>query len=98
MKLKPEHVEHMHRAILANSKAPTLPSYTARGLSEKRWRWDLLHAAGLTPWICSNVYPYANDEHIDTALRHILGASAQEPSVNGIAAAISEPCILQSAV
>jgi hypothetical protein len=72
VKIKPEHLEHMRRAILANSRAPTLPSYLARGLTEKRWRWDLLYAAGLSQWICDNLYPYANDEHIDTALRHIL--------------------------
>jgi hypothetical protein len=71
MKIKPEHFEHMKKAILANAHAPTLPSYLARGLTEKRWRWDLLYAAGLGGWICTNIYPYANDEHIDTALRVI---------------------------
>lgn len=71
MKIKPEHVAHMKAAILANSKAPTLPSYLARGLTEKRWRWDLFYAAGLSSWVCANIYPYANDEHIDTALRSI---------------------------
>ena len=80
MKLKPEHFAHMKAAILANSKAPTLPSYLARGLTEKRWRWDLLYAAKLSPWICANIYPYANDEHIDTALRVIT----RDPTLGGI--------------
>ena len=71
MKIKPEHFEHMKAAILANGRAPTLPSYLARGLTEKRWRWDLLWAANLSAWISANVYPYANDDHIDTALRVI---------------------------
>jgi hypothetical protein len=71
MKIKPEHVAHMKAAILANAHAPTLPSYLARGLTEKRWRWDLLWQAGLSRWISDNIYPYANDDHIDTALRHI---------------------------
>jgi hypothetical protein len=71
MKIKPEHFAYMKSAILANPYAPTLPEYLAQGLSEKCWRWELCHMAGLTPWICANVYPYANDEHIDTALRAI---------------------------
>ena len=73
MKITPEHLAYMRAAILNNSHAPTLPSYTARGLSEKRWRWDMLWAAKISPWIGANIYPYANDDHIDTALRSILG-------------------------
>lgn len=43
-----------------------------------RYRWDLLWAAVDTPafptskWVCDNLYPYLNDEHIDSALREIL--------------------------
>jgi hypothetical protein len=32
----------------------------------------LSYAAGLSGWIASTVYQYANDEHIDTALRAIV--------------------------
>ena len=71
MKIRPEHFEYMKAAILGNGHVPTLPQYQARGLSEKRWRWDLCYMANLTPWICANIYPYASDEHIDTALRKI---------------------------
>jgi len=39
---------------------------------QKRYRWDLCYASGLTPWICSTIYPYANDTHIDTALKAIM--------------------------
>lgn len=39
---------------------------------EKRLRWDWSHYAKLTPFICDNVYPYANDDHVDTALRRIM--------------------------
>lgn len=39
---------------------------------EKRLRWDLSYAAKATPWICANLYPYLNDTHLDTALRHIV--------------------------
>ena len=39
---------------------------------DKRLRWDLTRAAGLTPYICSELYPYLDDTHIDTALRSIV--------------------------
>ena len=40
---------------------------------DKRYRWDLCHAAGLTPWIC-DLYRRAevHNSHIDTALRSIV--------------------------
>lgn len=76
MKIHPEHIEHMRKAILANGKAPTLHSYTARGLTERRWMWDMLYLAGITPWVCEHVYEYANDMNIDTALRSILGGAS----------------------
>ncbi len=34
-----------------------------------RLRWDMAHYAKLTPWFVDHVYKYANDDHIDTALR-----------------------------
>lgn len=70
MKITPEHYEHMRNAIGA------LPIDAVRAhkltVTDKRFRWDLAHAAGLTPWICGNIYQYANDSHIDTALRAIV--------------------------
>lgn len=39
---------------------------------ERRFRWDLLYAARLSEWLTKHVYPYANDEHIDTALRRVV--------------------------
>jgi hypothetical protein len=71
MKITPDHIKYIKAAICA-TPAPTLASYTARGLTEKRWRWDQLYAAKLSTWICDNIYPYANDDHLDTALKHIL--------------------------
>jgi len=73
MKIKPEHFEYIREKIMSLSTAPTLHSYTAQGLTEKRWRWDLLYMAGLSRWICDNIYLYANDGHIDTALKRITG-------------------------
>tara|TARA_R100000541_G_scaffold43799_1_gene50974 strand:+ start:305 stop:568 length:264 start_codon:yes stop_codon:yes gene_type:complete len=39
---------------------------------EKRVRWDWMYYAKLTPFVCENLYQYANDKHIDTALRNII--------------------------
>lgn len=39
---------------------------------DMRLRWDLSYRAGLSAWLCTNVYPYANDEHLDTAFRQIM--------------------------
>lgn len=72
MKIKPEHIAKMRSAIAADSKAPTWHQYKLAGLSATRWRWDLARRAGLIPFFCAVIYSYANDSHIDTALRHIL--------------------------
>lgn len=71
MKIKAEHMEHMRVQMMKSGSPPTLNSYLNQGLTEKRWRYDWLWKAGLSKWICDNIYPYANDDHIDTALRYI---------------------------
>ena len=76
MKLTKEHFDHIRNAIKPRAHlAPQHRAYLASRPEVKdldvRVRWDFLHAAGLTPWICACVYPYANDTHIDTALRRI---------------------------
>ena len=74
MKIKPEHVNHIRTEMMRSGSTPTLQSYLAHGLSEKRWRWDWCYRTpGLNKWICDNIYPYANDDHLDTALRQITG-------------------------
>jgi hypothetical protein len=78
MKIKPEHYAYMKAEI--GSISAELVAAHRRGLAdlpkvkdvEKRLRWDLMHIRGLTPWVCANIYPYANDDHIDTALRSIM--------------------------
>jgi hypothetical protein len=81
MKIKPGHYEYMrdtittfvkenrheldlHKLALANN-----PQVKDVG---KRLRWDIAYAAGLSQYICDNMYPYANDEHVDTVLRNIM--------------------------
>jgi hypothetical protein len=39
----------------------------------KRFRWDVLSMApGMSRWLCETIYPYAHNDHIDTALRRIV--------------------------
>jgi hypothetical protein len=58
------HIIPAHRAVLSkDSRVKDL---------EKRLRWDLSYKAGLTQFLCDSVYSYANDEHIDTALKNIV--------------------------
>ena len=35
-------------------------------------RWQLLREARALPWVCDTLYSYLNDDHIDTALRHVV--------------------------
>ena len=77
MKITQEHYDTMREAInQAIHEYPSIKQQFDTGqISAKRYRWDLSYAARLTPWICENVYPYANDDHIDTALRRITGTN-----------------------
>lgn len=80
MKIKPEHFAQMKDAI-AGIPAEKVAAHRQFILNEgkakdveMRLRWDLLHSALGSRWICDNLYPYANDDHIDTALRNIVAA------------------------
>lgn len=73
MKISKEHYKHLESAILPLMKEIPLSLYVEKGLSEKRYRWDLSYRANLSTWICDNIYPYADDSHLDTALRQITG-------------------------
>lgn len=78
MKLKPEHVATLRAAIAPLDTAERRAAYRAANATDTRYRWDLLWTArrndtavvGVT--ICE-IYRYANDAHIDTALRSIVG-------------------------
>jgi hypothetical protein len=71
MKVKTEHYVYITKTL--DSIKPlilqTQKVYKQFGLSDMRLRWDIARHAGLIPFFCSSVYQYANDEHIDTALR-----------------------------
>ena len=97
MKVRPEHYLHMRDAILAISdRIPEMRAAISRDPrvkdAEMRLRWDCFSAAGLTGWACRSVYSYADDTHIDTALRGIMrevGARARPE--NDIGAEVGPP-------
>lgn len=49
------------------------PEYKAKGLSERRFRWDVFHACVSRGLVSSHsLYSYLNDSHIDTALKSVV--------------------------
>lgn len=83
MKIKPEHYALLESAVnraRQENPAATREAYLAAGLTEMRWRWDLLSASrlrigdGIGQKDGVPIYAYANDDHIDTALRRITRA------------------------
>ncbi len=80
MKIKPEHIafiQEKFRAkvgeIVKHRAWLKIPSNSV-GVKdfEKRLRWDAFNSIIGSNWICEKIYPYANDEHLDTALRHVF--------------------------
>lgn len=70
--MKPEHRKHIADAIAKHDTGFHRGRYAAAGLSDKRYRWDLFHHAGLTSWCCEVLYTYLNDDHIDSALKSLV--------------------------
>ena len=74
MKITPKDYAILERAI-----RPMMPLVNSTGVTSMRWRWDCLYRSGITigDGIGThgevNLYAYMNDDHIDTALRHITG-------------------------
>ena len=79
MKVTQEHYSHMKQAIAniwTKEKHEAHRKFIvnegkARDI-ERRLRFDWMYYAKLTPFICDNVYSYANDDHINTALKSII--------------------------
>lgn len=84
MRMRPEHIAHIKAAIAPHNTDFHRSRYAAAGLSDQRYRWDLFNHAGLMPWCCAELYPYLNDDHIDTALRSLVKpldrTTTQEPA------------------
>lgn len=79
MKITTEHYNHIKQEIdkllAANPEAVARYERGEFPRSEKtqdlqrRFCFDVMYAAGLNKWVCDNIYSYANDDHIYTALR-----------------------------
>lgn len=80
MKLLTEHLSYLRKHLAPFDTLEKRIQYSTGNFPyadkvvdlDKRYRWDLLYEANLSKWICDNVYPYANDTHLDTALRSIV--------------------------
>lgn len=76
MKITKEHYSKLETGIKGKHadmmKSSDYHKYLAFGHTDKRIGWDLLHAAGLTPFVCDTLYKYLNDTHIDTAILAIM--------------------------
>ena len=74
MKIKPEHYSKIAldcQSFIASN--PTMAqAYKDAGLSAKRFQWDVARKAGLIGFFCDTIYKYADDTHIDTALRNAI--------------------------
>ena len=78
MKIVPKHYAHIKNAmrekvfllpaIKSHIRCATVPPKDL----DMRIRWDLFYAAEIGKWVCDNVYCYATDDHLDTALRQIM--------------------------
>lgn len=78
MKIKPEHYQILKEKL--SSLLPQLAADHYRRLKldpkvkdiNERFRWDCLWAAKVPHETMSEIYKYANDEHIDTVLKKII--------------------------
>ena len=79
MKMKKEHYQKIETAINAAEKRnPGIKAqYQNEGKPKSRYAWDMLHYSEIdgktgTAFICSELYSYLNDNHINTALNKIV--------------------------
>lgn len=82
MKIKKEHYDYMAKTLFAfceENKIKIL-NHIAYVRKEGKYKdlrtriyWDLCRAASLSQYLCDEIYPYADDTHVFTALKHLLG-------------------------
>jgi len=73
MKIPERQAATITAAVQLHDTPERRTAYKAAGHTNKRYRWDLLWASGLTELICDSVYPLGcNDDHIDTVLRRAV--------------------------
>jgi hypothetical protein len=77
MKIRHSDFSQLLDMIRATSVFGQLETYRKAGLSDKRYRWDCFWAIEREQrreWV-TRIYKFANDDHIDTALRKITGTN-----------------------
>ena len=73
MKMKPEHYEAIKTCLIKN-KGTIQPNIDFRAAAHpnldpvKCGLWGVFNAYVPCSWVCSTLYPYLNDTHIETAL------------------------------
>lgn len=82
MKIIPADLDALRAAIAPLDSADIRARAVALGYSDERFRWDLLHASRFNT---RGLYAYANDSHIDTALRAIVPILERQPNPQPIA-------------
>ena len=81
MKIKTEHLAFMRDAIdsvlqqnpdiLGRYRSGDFPRAELCKDRQTRFNFDLFYAAVSSAWVCREIYPYADDSHIASALRRI---------------------------
>lgn len=80
MKIKPEHLKVLSDKLKPLDTEELRAKYRAQGLTPRRYRWDLTYALpAMSQWLCDHIYCYADDGHIDTALRTVICDDNWEP-------------------
>ena len=77
MKITSEHLDTLRGFIAPVMARVPVSQYRADNptFTAKRVRWDYFHAAGkpALEFLCRTLYQYMNDDHMDTALKAIVG-------------------------
>lgn len=72
MKITSAHLETLRATIAPHDTDEKRADYVAAGLSTVRYQWDLVRVSGALQFVCSDLYKYLNDSHIQTALNNIV--------------------------
>lgn len=80
MKISKEHLEHIktecnkiiNPQLIAKYELGDFPRSDKVNNLNTRFMFDVFNYAVPSKWVCDNLYPYLNDEHIHTALRSFL--------------------------
>lgn len=84
MKISKKHFAYLEKEITAvlqkynnegqlveEYRTGKIPRFEAVKDIQRRFCFDVLYGAGLSKFVSDEIYPYANDEHLYTALKQI---------------------------